>query len=178
MKTPLAVVMMLSIAAAAQQQSNQTQYPTSVYLGSAPSKMSISDVINLTRAGVSDEVIIQQLSRNGRRFALSSAQIVQLKKAGVSDRVVEAMIDPTKATTQQKQAAQPSDPPSSARASAPPHEQPNIAARPIQRNLQPRPRNHQPNPLRTSQPRATLSRTRCLRSPGRMYWLPSNTSKS
>jgi len=130
MKTPLAVVMMLSIAVAAQQQRNETQYPTSVYLGSAPSKMSISDVINLSRAGVSDEVIIQQLSHNGRRFALSSAQIVQLKKAGVSDRVVEAMIDPAKATTQQKQSGQPSDPPSSAGASVPAHEQPNIAATP------------------------------------------------
>ncbi len=106
MKTPLATLaLILCCAAIAQQHQNDPQYPKSIDLGSAPAqiKVAIDDVIKLSRAGVSDDVIIQQLTENGQRFDLSTNDLIQLKNAGVSDRVVQVMLDPTKTTSKPAQ---------------------------------------------------------------------------
>jgi len=58
--------------------------------------MTVDDVIRLSKAGLSDEVIIQQIKKKGQRFDLSTDQLVQLKSASVSERVIQVMIDPTK----------------------------------------------------------------------------------
>src|ERR1019366_8024661 len=58
--------------------------------------MTVDDVIRLSKAGLSDDVIIQQIKKKGQRFDLSTDQLVQLKSASVSERVIQAMIDPTK----------------------------------------------------------------------------------
>jgi hypothetical protein len=57
--------------------------------------MTVDDVIRLSKAGLSDEVIIQQIKKKGQRFDLSTDQLVQLKSASVSERVIQVMIDPT-----------------------------------------------------------------------------------
>jgi hypothetical protein len=100
MKAPLITPVLLLCCTAIAQQGAQTQYPTSITLGSAPSqtKMTVNDVIKLTQAKVSDDIILQQLSKMGQRFDLSTEQLIQLKNASVSDRVIQAMIDPTKAS--------------------------------------------------------------------------------
>jgi hypothetical protein len=74
----------------------QTQYPREVYLPPATSqaKMTIADVIKLSKAGVGDDLIIQQLKKKNHVFDLSTDQILQLKAAHVSDRVVQVMLDP------------------------------------------------------------------------------------
>jgi hypothetical protein len=59
--------------------------------------MTTGDVIKLTRAGVKDDIIIQQLRANGKTFRLTSNDLIHLKNAGVSDRVVQAMITPAAA---------------------------------------------------------------------------------
>jgi hypothetical protein len=123
MKAPLVtLVLFFSCWSIAQQAKNQTQYPTTINLGSEPSqtKMTVKDVIKLSQAKISDDLIVQQLSKKGQRFDLSTEQLIELKNAGVSDRVIQAMIDPTKATapnpTQNaqivvpQQLKQPSDP--------------------------------------------------------------------
>jgi hypothetical protein len=58
--------------------------------------MSVDDVIKLSKAGLSDDLIIQQIKKKGQRFDLSTDQLLQLKAAHVSERVIQAMIDPTK----------------------------------------------------------------------------------
>jgi hypothetical protein len=61
------------------------------------SGLTVEDVIKLAKAGLSEDIIVQQIKRKGQAFDLSSDQIIELKTANVSDRVVEVMLDPAKA---------------------------------------------------------------------------------
>ena len=61
--------------------------------------LGIEDVVKMTKAGLSDEVVISQIRKNGQGFDLTSDQLISLKTAKVSDRVIEAMIDPSKGVT-------------------------------------------------------------------------------
>ncbi|HUC85529.1 MAG TPA: YXWGXW repeat-containing protein [Candidatus Acidoferrales bacterium] len=63
--------------------------------------LSIADVKAMSKAGVSDEVIINQIEGTHSVFQLSSADIIDLHDSGVSDKVVNAMIN-----TQNSPAAQ------------------------------------------------------------------------
>jgi hypothetical protein len=117
-KTPLVVlVLLLCSIAPAQPQQNQQQYPSELDLGKpAPSQttIAVADVIKLSQAKISDDIIVQQLSKKGQHFDLSTEQLIQLKNAGVSDRVIRTMIDPTKGNvpspTQNTQIAPPQQP--------------------------------------------------------------------
>jgi len=89
----LAVVLVSATVAKAQQQSqsqNDSQYPRVVYLGST---LTVNEVIKLSRAGISDDAIIQQLAKSGGPSHLSSSDLVRLKNAGVSDRVIASMLN-------------------------------------------------------------------------------------
>jgi hypothetical protein len=55
-------------------------------------QLSTDDVKKMSRAGLSDEVIITQIDATKSTFYLSSADIVDLKKSGVSQRVISTMI--------------------------------------------------------------------------------------
>src|ERR1035437_8893936 len=99
--------MVLLASASSPGQSSPGQSPPSqsppgqmtVYFPSATSPqmrmMTVDDVIRLQKAGLGDDVIIQQIKKKGQRFDLSTDQLVQLKSASVSERVIQAMIDPT-----------------------------------------------------------------------------------
>ena len=56
--------------------------------------MTVADVIKLSKAGLSDDTIIQQIKRKNQHFDLSTDQLIQLKDAHVSERVIQVMIDP------------------------------------------------------------------------------------
>ncbi len=95
----ITVVLIFSCAAASQQQNQQqsnTAHPTSIYLAPTDSqpKLTVNEVIKLVKARISDDVIIQELVREGRPFNLSASDMVRLKNVGVSDRVISVMIDP------------------------------------------------------------------------------------
>jgi hypothetical protein len=60
--------------------------------------MTVNDVIRLSKAGLSDDLIIAQIKKKGQRFDLSADQLIQLKAASVSERVIAVMIDPTGGT--------------------------------------------------------------------------------
>lgn len=55
-------------------------------------QLSTDDVKKMTKAGISDDVIISQIDATKSVFYLSSADIIDLKKAGVSQRVINHMI--------------------------------------------------------------------------------------
>jgi outer membrane lipoprotein SlyB len=55
-------------------------------------KLSMQDVINMSNAGLSDEVIINQIKSTHSTFSLSSSDIIKLKQNGVSENVINAMI--------------------------------------------------------------------------------------
>jgi hypothetical protein len=54
--------------------------------------ISVRDIMELARAGLSDEILLALIDVDQTIFTLSPEQIVQLKKAGVSDRVIVAML--------------------------------------------------------------------------------------
>ena len=98
MRMPLVLSLLLVCCSAlAQQQSNQTQYPTEIYLGPPPShsRLTVNDVIQLSQASVGDDVIIKQIQKKGHRFDLSTSDILRLKDSGVSNQVIRAMVDPS-----------------------------------------------------------------------------------
>ena len=55
--------------------------------------LSAADVKALTKAGVSDDVIISQIRNSRTAYHLSAADIIDLHDAGVSERVVDFMIN-------------------------------------------------------------------------------------
>jgi hypothetical protein len=64
-----------------------------LYLASAAAAAALTteEVIELSRAGVTDEVLIAQIEADGSRFALSTADLERLRGALVSEAVIGAM---------------------------------------------------------------------------------------
>ena len=58
----------------------------------AQSGLSILDVIRMSQAGVSDEVIMAKIDRSGTVYDLTTAEIIALKSSAVSDRVIAHML--------------------------------------------------------------------------------------
>ena len=54
--------------------------------------MKKQDVISLTKAGVSDSLIITMLATSHSWFQLSTQDVLDLKTAGVSEKVINAML--------------------------------------------------------------------------------------
>ena len=61
---------------------------TAVY---AAVTLTIGDVVKMSKAGVSDDVIIQTVQSSGSVFQLTAQDVEALKRSGVSDRVVAVM---------------------------------------------------------------------------------------
>ena len=64
-----------------------------------PAVMTNQDVIKLTQAKISEDIIIAKIQQSKTRFDTSVEALVTLQKAGVSERVIQAMMNP--ATTPQ-----------------------------------------------------------------------------
>jgi len=73
------------------------QAPARARSAGAASGLTVEDVIKLAKAGLSEDIVIQQIKKNGRAFDLSTDQLIALKTANVSDRIVQVMLDPSKA---------------------------------------------------------------------------------
>jgi S1-C subfamily serine protease len=59
----------------------------------SPQAMSNADVLQLKKAGISDQVIIEAINGASRvRFELDVAHLIDLNKAGLSDAVIQAML--------------------------------------------------------------------------------------
>lgn len=52
------------------------------------------DIVRMSKAGISDDVIVQTIQSTGSNFQLAAQDIESLKRDGVSDRVVAAMQGP------------------------------------------------------------------------------------
>lgn len=57
-------------------------------------KLTVSDVIEMVKVKLGDDLIIGQIRQNGAPFKLSSTEMIQLKSLGASDDVIRAMMDP------------------------------------------------------------------------------------
>jgi hypothetical protein len=67
--------------------------------------MTIDDVLKLSHAGVSDDVIMSKIAKSGQTFDLSTDEILKLKSSGVSDRVIQAMLGPRPTSEKSTEAA-------------------------------------------------------------------------
>jgi hypothetical protein len=61
--------------------------------------LSLDQVLKLSKAGVSEDLIITAIKKNGKPFDLSSDEILELKKLGITDTVIEFLLDPSRPYT-------------------------------------------------------------------------------
>src|ERR1700722_15384035 len=64
----------------------------------APS-LSVEEVVKLSQTGLSEDLIITKIKKNGRAFDLSTEEILELKRDGVSDNVIKFLLDPSQPQT-------------------------------------------------------------------------------
>jgi hypothetical protein len=60
--------------------------------------LKVSDVEDMLKSGLSEDLVIASLRRANQAFALSPQEMVQLKKDGISDNVIKVMLDPSAAS--------------------------------------------------------------------------------
>jgi hypothetical protein len=65
----------------------------------APAGISVEDVMKLAKAGLSEDIIVEQIRKKNQAFDLTTDQLIALKTAGVSDRIVTIMLDPSKSVS-------------------------------------------------------------------------------
>lgn len=70
----------------------ESQSPSTVRKIDQGKPLSVDDVKKMSKAGLSDDVINNQIDATHTVFHLSTADIVDLKKSGVSQRVINHMI--------------------------------------------------------------------------------------
>lgn len=84
------------VGSAMDQQQRETlarQSPQTLQRVEQGQPLAIADIKALSRAGVSDEVIISQIRNSRTAYRLSTAEIIDLKDSGVSSRVIDFMIN-------------------------------------------------------------------------------------
>ncbi len=77
-----------------QPQYQQPQYQQPQYVYRNPG-VTLDQVIQLTRSGVGDDLIISHVQQNGFQQTLTTNDLILLKNQGVSDRVIFALQRPT-----------------------------------------------------------------------------------
>jgi len=82
-------------------------------LGLAPAAeaLSVRDLIELSRAGLGDEVLLALIEVNRGVYAIDSATLISLKAAGVSDRVIAALVRSGREQPQMEPVHESADPP-------------------------------------------------------------------
>jgi PEGA domain len=58
----------------------------------APKALTNADIIDLTAAGIGEQIIIDKINGAASAFSLETKDLIELKKAGVADAVVQAMM--------------------------------------------------------------------------------------
>lgn len=108
------------IAAVALAQTPPPAAPAAPKRAAAPKAASpVDSVIQLVKAGMSDDLIIKSLKKTNKSVDLSPADMVKLKQAGVSDNVIGVMLDPASTVTPAAAAAPAAPPPAPAPAAEP-----------------------------------------------------------
>jgi hypothetical protein len=87
------IVIALGFAGCAAEQYSQSHKDHSMKVDSLR-LMKIDDVIALSKAGVSDSLIIGMMDATDSWFQLKTQDVIDLRNAGVSDKVVAAMMQP------------------------------------------------------------------------------------
>jgi hypothetical protein len=62
----------------------------------APTSLTVAEIMDMVKSGVTDDVIIAAVKSKGKPFDLNGAEITELTKSGVSQAVIGYMLDPNK----------------------------------------------------------------------------------
>jgi hypothetical protein len=89
----IGVALITLLAVCAQGQTRQKTTPVTEKVA-VSTGLAVDDVIKMSKAGLSDGIIVQQIRKSGHAFDLTPDQLIQLKTASVSDRVISIMMDP------------------------------------------------------------------------------------
>ena len=82
-------------------------------------KSPVDSVIELVKAGMSENLIMKTLKSQGKAMTLAPADLMKLKNAGVSEKLIEVMMDPSASPAAPAPAAAPPPAPPVAPAPAP-----------------------------------------------------------
>src|SRR5438034_10176283 len=55
-------------------------------------RLSLEEVVKLSQAGVSEDVIITKIKKNGKGFDLSAEELVDLKKGRITDNIIRLLL--------------------------------------------------------------------------------------
>ena len=69
----------------------QSSQPAAAQSANNPSQMTMQQIVDLTKQGVNEAVIVDRIRISNSRFNLSQADIDYLKQQGVSQAVINAM---------------------------------------------------------------------------------------
>jgi hypothetical protein len=61
--------------------------------------LTVEEVVELSKSGIAEEVIVTKIRKNGKAFDLSPGEILELKKTGISDSIINFLLDPTQPYT-------------------------------------------------------------------------------
>jgi len=88
---------------------------------SAPLSYGVSQIVQLSKAKVSDDTIVNYIRNSGNSYGMDAGQIVYLKQQGVSDNVINTMLSQPRTTAQAApQPAYPAGSTATATVAAPP----------------------------------------------------------
>jgi uncharacterized protein YcfJ len=74
-----------------QQKQPQSGQPQQQVQANNPNQMSAAQIVELTRQGVHEDVIVDRIKMSGSRFNLAQSDIDYLRSQGVTQKVVNAM---------------------------------------------------------------------------------------
>jgi hypothetical protein len=60
-----------------------------------PGSLTLEEVVQLVKAGVSEELVVARVKQNAKAFDLNSDEILELKKSGVSETVIRFLLEPS-----------------------------------------------------------------------------------
>ena len=87
------IVMSLGFAGCAAEQYSQTRKDHSMKIDTLR-MMKVDDIVALSKAGVSDSLIIGMMDATDSWFHLRAQDVIDLRNAGVSEKVIVAMMPP------------------------------------------------------------------------------------
>jgi hypothetical protein len=110
----LIMVQPIQATAGDEESASPTDSAAQTSAATAPAKLpyGVEDVLKLTRAQVSEDVVVNYIQNSGTVYNLGSSDIVYLRNEGVPDRVINTMLEQRKKVTEAAVAAsaQPAQP--------------------------------------------------------------------
>jgi hypothetical protein len=83
--------------------------------------LSVEEVVKLVQNGLSEELIVTKIKKNGKPFDLSPEELVDLRRAGVNDTIIKFLLDPSQPYVPPQPHSVPSPPPPGKQYSDDPH---------------------------------------------------------